>query len=61
MKVSKYAKALVAAVAAGSASLLTAVNDGSVSNGEWVTVALAVLSALGVTYAVPNKDDDLQG
>ncbi|MFC7817544.1 hypothetical protein ACFUTR_23220 [Streptomyces sp. NPDC057367] len=55
MKVSRYAKAVVAAVTAGSAALGTAVQDGAVDSGEWVTVGLAVLAALGVTWAVPNR------
>ncbi|REE95362.1 hypothetical protein [Thermomonospora umbrina] len=51
----KYAKAVVAALAAGGAALGTALTDDAVSTGEWVAVALAVLGALGVTYAVPNR------
>lgn len=57
MNVGKYAKAVVAALAAGSATLLTALGDGVVTNGEWVTVTLAILSALGVVYTVPNSED----
>jgi hypothetical protein len=53
----RYAKALVAAAAAGTGTLLTAMADDKVTSGEWVLVALAVLGALGVTYAVPNRQD----
>lgn len=51
----KYAKAIAAAAAAGAGALVTALADDAVSNGEWVTVGLAVLAALGVTYGVPNR------
>lgn len=52
----KYAKAICAAVAAGSASLVTALGDNKVTPGEWLVAGLAVLAALGVTAAIPNKD-----
>ncbi|MET9479892.1 hypothetical protein [Streptomyces sp. NPDC006638] len=55
MRVSTFAKAVAAALAAGAAAVATAVQDGSFTTGEGVTVALAVLGALGITYAVPNK------
>ncbi|MET9123029.1 hypothetical protein [Streptomyces sp. NPDC004528] len=55
MKLSRYAKAVVAAVVAGSGSLATALNDGTVTATEAVTVVLAVLGALGITWAVPNR------
>ncbi|MFB6675617.1 hypothetical protein ACFCWG_24965 [Streptomyces sp. NPDC056390] len=51
----RYLKAIAAAVAAGAASLVTALNDGTVTGQEGVTAALAVLAALGITWAVPNK------
>ena len=54
MPVSKYAKLVVAALAAGAVALNAAVTDGTITNGEWVTIGLAVLGALGV-WAVPNK------
>lgn len=56
MKVGKIAKALVAALAAGAASASVAVQDGTLSTGEGVTIALAVLGALGITWIVPNKE-----
>ncbi|MEV8395614.1 MULTISPECIES: hypothetical protein [unclassified Streptomyces] len=55
MRISSFAKAAVAGVAAGSAAFATAVQDGAFTTGEGVTVALAILGALGITYAVPNK------
>lgn len=51
----RYLKAIVAAVAAGAASLVTALDDGTITGQEGVTAALAVLAALGITWAVPNK------
>ncbi|TDD54654.1 hypothetical protein E1286_05280 [Nonomuraea terrae] len=54
MKVGSAAKSIVAAASAGTASLFTAMGDNVIVTGEWVTIALAVLGALGITYAVPN-------
>lgn len=51
----KTAKFVVAAVLAGVSSLNVALSDNGFSSTDGVTVALAVLTALGV-YAVPNKD-----
>lgn len=48
-----YAKFIVAAVVAGLIALQTALSDDSVTNSEWITIALAVVGALAV-YAVPN-------
>lgn len=55
MKISAIAKAIVSGVAAGSAAAVTAVQDNVLSTGEGVTIALAVLGAWGITYAVPNR------
>ncbi|MFF3884012.1 hypothetical protein [Streptomyces sp. NPDC001914] len=55
MKLPRYAKAIVAAVVAGAGSLATALNDGTLTAAEGVTVVLAVLTALGFTWAVPNR------
>lgn len=57
MNVGKYAKAVVAALSAGSAVALTALADGSLSSGELVGIALAVLGSLGVVYTVPNSQE----
>ncbi|MFM9596681.1 hypothetical protein ACKI1O_45835 [Streptomyces scabiei] len=57
MRITKYAKALVAAVAAGAATLSTAALDGTVDAAEGWAVLLAVLGALGFTWAVPNRPD----
>lgn len=55
MKVSRMWKAVVAAAAAGSASAATAVQDGTVTVAEAVTIVVAVLGSLGVTWLVPNR------
>ncbi|MBK3556312.1 hypothetical protein JHN55_07130 [Streptomyces sp. MBT56] len=55
MKISSAAKAFVAALAAGASVAATAVQDGVFTTGEGVTTALAILGALGITYAVPNR------
>ncbi|MFJ2004829.1 hypothetical protein [Streptomyces chartreusis] len=57
MKVSRYAKAVVAAVVAGAGSLGTAMQDGIVTQGEAVTAALLALGALGVVWKVPNRQE----
>lgn len=56
MRISGMWKAVVAAVAAGSASVGTAVQDGTLTSGEGVTAVLAVLTAMGITWAVPNRE-----
>lgn len=55
VKVAEYAKAVAAAATAGAASLSLALADGQVSVGEGVTIALAVLGALGIVAGVPNR------
>jgi hypothetical protein len=55
MKIAHIAKSLIAGLAAGSAAAVTAVQDNVITTGESVTIALAVLGAWGITYAVPNR------
>jgi len=55
MQVSRYAKAIVAAVVAAGGTVSTALADGVVTAGEAWLIAGAVLAGLGVTWAVPNK------
>ena len=55
MRVGRIAKAIVAAAAAGMSTLTLALADGNLTNGEGVTIALAVLGSLGITYVVPNQ------
>lgn len=55
MKISSFAKSLVAGLAAGATAAVTAVQDQVLTTGEGVTIVLAVLGAWGITYAVPNR------
>ncbi|MGW0372564.1 hypothetical protein ACWDZW_27480 [Streptomyces coeruleorubidus] len=55
MKISRIAKSIVAGIAAGSGAAVTAAQDSVVTTGESVTIALAVLGAWGITWAVPNR------
>jgi peptidoglycan/LPS O-acetylase OafA/YrhL len=55
MKISHYWKAVVAAVVAGAGALSTALTDDTVTAAEGWAALLAVLGALGFTWAVPNK------
>jgi hypothetical protein len=52
----RYAKFIVAALTAGLIALQTAITDDRITTSEWVTIALAVLGAIGVVI-VPNKTD----
>lgn len=58
VKLGVVGKAVVAALAAGLATLQIATADGSLSSSDLITIVLAVLGTLGVTYAVPNKTLD---
>lgn len=55
MRISSIAKSIVAGISAGAAAAVAAVQDNVVTTGEGVTIALAVLGAWGITYAVPNR------
>jgi sporulation-control protein spo0M len=58
MRISSIAKSLIAGLAAGAAAAVTAVQDNVITTGESVTMALAILGAWGVTYAVPNRKSE---
>ncbi|MEW2424827.1 hypothetical protein AB0911_30305 [Streptomyces nigra] len=55
MRISNIAKSIVGGLAAGATAAVTAVQDGVLTTGEGVTIALAVLGAWGIVYAVPNR------
>lgn len=55
MKISSIVKSILAGLAAGSAAVVTAVQDNVITTGEGVTITLAVLGAWGIVYAVPNR------
>lgn len=54
MAIAQYTKAFTAALLAGLGSLQVALVDNEVTTVEWITVAIATISALGLVYAVPN-------
>ncbi|MFF7966776.1 hypothetical protein ACFZC3_15590 [Streptomyces sp. NPDC007903] len=55
MKVARYWKAVVAAVAAGASAATPALADGKLTAPEITTIILAVIGGGGITWAVPNK------
>ncbi|MEU3507968.1 hypothetical protein ABZ733_08550 [Streptomyces longwoodensis] len=55
MRISAIAKSIVGGLAAGATAAVTAVQDGSLTTGEGVTIVLAVLGTWGIVYAVPNR------
>ncbi|ACU35589.1 hypothetical protein [Actinosynnema mirum] len=50
-----YLKALVAGAVAGLTAIGTGLTDNVLTPAEWVAAAVAALGALGVVWAVPNK------
>lgn len=56
MNVGFYAKAIVSILAAGLGILTAALSDGKVSPVEFVNVAIAIVTAVGV-YLIPNLPD----
>ncbi|MCZ4610115.1 hypothetical protein O3S80_41410 [Streptomyces sp. Lzd4kr] len=61
MKVSKYAKAVVAAVVATGGTVATALADDILTSGEVWLIAGAFIGGLGFTWAVPNRQTDEAG
>lgn len=55
MKIPTMWKAIVAAIVAALGVVGTALNDNVITTGEAWTIAGAVLGALGLTWAVPNR------
>lgn len=47
-KLAEYWKFIVAAVGAVAVVVQTALTDGEISNAEWVTIAIAAVTAIGV-------------
>ncbi|MEU8713626.1 hypothetical protein [Streptomyces sp. NPDC048663] len=54
MRIATYVKSILAGLSAGAAAAVTAAQDNAITAGEGITIALAVLGAWGITYAVPN-------
>ena len=55
MNLNPYAKAIVAALIAALGGLQVASADGVITPAEWISVASAVVAALGLVWAVPNQ------
>lgn len=49
-----YIKAVVAFLSAGIASLVTALNDGHITQAEWIVAFVAAVTATGLVYQVSN-------
>ena len=49
------AKAIAAGATAFGGAFATAINDGSVTSGEWVTIVVATIVAVAAVWGVPNK------
>lgn len=56
--IKEYAKAIVAGITSGLASVQASVDDG-LNPSEWVAAAIAFLGALAIVWAVPNKEKDV--
>jgi hypothetical protein len=54
MKLSEYAKAIVAGIVPGVLMFFT-LRSGGVTVEEWETIIATVVAASGLTWAVPNK------
>lgn len=54
MKLSEYAKAIVAGIVPGVLMFFT-LRSGGVTAEEWEAIIAIVLAASGLTWAVPNK------
>jgi hypothetical protein len=55
MRIGHIAKAIVAGLSAGAAAAAAAVQDGTLTPAEDITIVLALLGAWGITWAVPNR------
>ena len=50
-----YIKAVVAFLSAGIASLVTALNDGVITQSEWIVAFVAAVTATGFVFQVKNS------
>jgi hypothetical protein len=53
-KLAEYWKAIVAVVGAVAVVVQSALTDGTITSAEWVTIAIAAVTAVGV-YLKANK------
>lgn len=56
MKVNKYAKAIVAALAAAASATVPAMSDDVLSLNDGITIAIAAILAGAAVWGVPNKE-----
>lgn len=49
-----YTKAIASLVVTGLTAYITAASDGDVTTVDWISIAIAVLAAAGVIWAIPN-------
>ena len=59
--VAEVGKAITAAVVAFLTALTVALDDATISTQEWLVAAVALVTALGAVWAVPNKTPDHHG
>lgn len=52
----RYAKAVVGALVAALSAYQAAQIDNTITTQEWVTIAVAFLTGLGLVWGVPNTD-----
>lgn len=55
MKLDRYAKAIVGALVTG-VGMYQASRQGGVTSDEWIAILVAITTALGAIWAVPNKE-----
>ncbi len=53
----RYAKSILAVIGAGVLALQAALEDDVVLANEWTTIAIALITAIGV-FLIPNKPPD---
>lgn len=56
-----YIKAVVAFLTGGIAALVTALNDGVISQSEMIVAFVAAVTATGLVYQVKNKTKQVAG
>lgn len=54
MSINRYAKAIVGAVVAALSAYQVAQTDNVITTQEWVTIAVAFVTALSIVWGVPN-------
>lgn len=54
VRLSPYFKSIAAALGAAGIAVQAALTDGEITTAEWLTIGIAVLTALGV-YQVENR------